>query len=68
MASIRKRGNSYLLIVSMGYDFDGKRRKPQQKTVHPPEDLRQYRTILSTVLRSQIFRQRVQIERRPSHH
>ncbi|WP_367575829.1 ParA family protein [Acutalibacter intestini] len=29
--------------------------------------LRQHRTILSTVLRSQIFRQRVQIERRPSH-
>lgn len=39
MASIRKRGNSYLLVVSMGYDFDGKRRKPQQKTVHPPEGL-----------------------------
>lgn len=39
MASIRKRGNSYLIVVSMGYDFDGKRRKPQQKTVHPPEDL-----------------------------
>ena len=39
MASIRKRGNSYLLVVSMGYDFDGKRRKPQQKTIHPPEDL-----------------------------
>ena len=39
MASIRKRGNSYLIVVSTGYDFDGKRRKPQQKTVHPPEDL-----------------------------
>ena len=39
MASIRKRGNSYLIVVSMGYDFDGKRRKPQQKTVHPPKDL-----------------------------
>lgn len=39
MASIRKRGNSYLLVVSMGYDFDGKRRKPQQKTVHPPDGL-----------------------------
>lgn len=39
MASIRKRGNSYLIVVSMGYDFDGKRRKPQQKTVHPPDDL-----------------------------
>jgi len=39
MASIRKRGNSYLLVVSMGYDLDGRRRKPQQKTVKPPEDL-----------------------------
>ena len=38
MASIRKRGNSYLLVVSMGYDPEG-RRKPQQKTVHPPEGL-----------------------------
>ena len=39
MASIRKRGNSYLLVVSMGYDPEGRRRKPQQKTVHPPEGL-----------------------------
>ena len=39
MASIRKRGNSYLLVVSMGYDPQGHRRKPQQKTVHPPEGL-----------------------------
>ena len=39
MASIRKRGNSYLIVVSMGYDFNGKRCKPQQKTVHPPDDL-----------------------------
>lgn len=39
MASIRKRGDSYLIIVSMGYDHTGKRRKPQQKTVHPPKDL-----------------------------
>ena len=39
MASIRKRGNSYLLVVSMGYDPGGHRRKPQQKTVHPPEGL-----------------------------
>ena len=31
MASIRKRGNSYLLVVSMGYDPEGHRRKPQQK-------------------------------------
>ena len=23
----------------MGYDYNGKRIKPQQKTVHPPEDL-----------------------------
>ena len=39
MASIRKRGNSYLIVVSMGYDYSGKRIKPQQKTVHPPEGL-----------------------------
>ncbi len=29
MASIRKRGNSYLLVVSMGYDHNGKRRAAQ---------------------------------------
>ena len=39
MASIRKRGNSYLLVVYMGYDPEGHRRKPRQKTVHPPEGL-----------------------------
>lgn len=39
MASIRKRGSSYLIVVSMGYDYNGKRIKPQQKTVHPPEGL-----------------------------
>ena len=37
MASIRKRGSSYLLVVSMGYDYEGNRIKPKQKTVHPPE-------------------------------
>ena len=36
MASIRKRGSSYLIVVSMGYDYNGKRIKSQQKTVHPP--------------------------------
>ena len=39
MASIRKRGKSYLIVVSMGYDYSGNRIKPRQKTVHPPEDL-----------------------------
>ena len=39
MASIRKRGNSYLLVVSMGYDPSGKRRAAQQKTVKPPDGL-----------------------------
>ena len=39
MASIRKRGNSYLLVVSMGYDPGGKRRAAQQKTVRPPDGL-----------------------------
>ena len=38
MASIRKRGNSYLLVVSMGYTSDGRRRNPQQKTVKPPAE------------------------------
>lgn len=40
MASIRKRTeNSYLIIVSMGYDYRGNRKKPVQKTIHPPEGL-----------------------------
>ena len=39
MASIRKRGNSYLIVVSMGYDYKGARIKPRQKTVHPPQEL-----------------------------
>ena len=39
MASIRKRGSSYLLVVSMGYDYKGNRIKPKQKTGHPPERL-----------------------------
>lgn len=39
MASIRKRGNSYLIVVSMGYDHTGKRLKSQQKTVRPPKGL-----------------------------
>ena len=38
MASIRKRGGSYLLVVSMGYAPDGRRRNPQQKTVKPPAE------------------------------
>ena len=37
--SIRKRGDSYLLVVSMGYDHNGKHRTPRQKTVKPPEGL-----------------------------
>ena len=41
MASIRKRGSSYLLVVSMGYDFEGNRIRPKQKTVHSPEGLTQ---------------------------
>lgn len=37
MATIQKRGNSYLPVVSMGYDSKGNRIKPKQKTIHPPE-------------------------------
>ena len=39
MASIRNGGSSYLIVVSMGYDYKGARIKPRQKTVHPPEGL-----------------------------
>ena len=39
MASIRKRGGSYLIVVSMGCDYNGNRRKSQQKTVTPPAGL-----------------------------
>ena len=39
MASIRKRGNSYLIVVSMGYDYEGNRIKPVQKTVKLPAGL-----------------------------
>ena len=38
MACIRKRGDSYLLVVSMGYDHNGKR-AARQKTVKPPDGL-----------------------------
>lgn len=44
MASIRKRGNSYLIIVSRGYDYQGSRIKPAQKTVHPPQGLTEKQT------------------------
>lgn len=41
MASIRKRGeNSYLIVVSRGYDYEGNRLKSAQKTVHPPMGLK----------------------------
>ena len=41
MASIRKRGeNSYLIVVSRGYDYEGNRLKSSQKTVHPPVELK----------------------------
>lgn len=44
MASIRKRSNSYLIVVSMGYDHTGKRLKSQQKTVKPPIGLTKKQT------------------------
>ncbi len=44
MASIRKRGSSYLIIVSRGYDYQGNRIKPAQKTVHPPQGLTEKQT------------------------
>ena len=45
MASIHKRGeNRYLLVVSRGYDYQGNRLKPAQKTVHPPKGLTEKQT------------------------
>ena len=39
MSSIRKRGsNSYLIVVSRGYDYEGNRLKSVQKTVKPPKE------------------------------
>lgn len=41
MASIRKRSsnsNSYLIVVSRGYDHEGNRLKSVQKTVRPPKE------------------------------
>ena len=39
MASIRKRGsNSYLIVVSRGYDYERNRLKSVQKTVKPPKE------------------------------
>ena len=39
MASIRRRGsNSYLIVVSRGYDYEGNRLKSVQKTVKPPKE------------------------------
>lgn len=39
MASIRKRGsNSYLIVISRGYDYEGNRLKSVQKTVKPPKE------------------------------
>ena len=39
MASVRKRGNSYLPVVSIGYAYNGNRRKSLQKTVRLPTGL-----------------------------
>ena len=32
-------GNSYHIVVSRGYDYEGNRLKAAQKTVHPPKEL-----------------------------
>ena len=42
--SCDERGNAYLIVVSMGYDYEGKRRPAQQKKVHPPKDLTKKQT------------------------
>ena len=35
MASIRKRGSSYLIVVSMGYDYNGKRHQTAAENCPP---------------------------------
>lgn len=37
MASIRKRGSSYPIVVSMGYDYNGKRINPDRKPSTLPQ-------------------------------
>ena len=58
MASIRKRGsNSYLIVVSRGYDYEGNRLKSVQKTVKPPKEytpkLNTLQSLLTEALRWQ---------------
>ena len=65
MASIRKRGNSYLLVVSMGYDYTGNRIKPVQKTVRPPDGLTPKQTEKWLAEQAVLFKMEVKNERRP---
>ena len=37
MASIRKRGSSYLIVVSMGYDYNGKASDSSRKLSTRPQ-------------------------------
>lgn len=65
MASIRKRGNSYLIVVSMGYDYEGNRIKAQQKTIKPPEDLSAKQTEKWLDEQAMIFERAVKNEPQP---
>ncbi len=65
MASIRKRGNSYLLVVSMGYDYAGNRIKPVQKTLRPPEGLTPKAEEKWVAEQAVLFEREVKNERQP---
>lgn len=65
MAYIRKRGNSYLLVVSMGYDYRGNRIRPVQKTVHPPEGLTLKQAEKCLDEQAALFEMEVKHERQP---
>ena len=65
MASIRKRGNSYLIVVSMGYDYEGNRIKPVQKTVKPPQGLTPKQTERWLSEQALIFEQQAKNEPQP---
>ena len=67
MASIRKRGsNSYLIVVSRGYDYEGNRLKSVQKTVKPPKEYTTKQAEKWVKEQAILFEREVSIRRNPS--
>ena len=67
MASIRKRGsNSYLIVVSRGYDYEGNRLKSVQKTVKPPKEYTPKQAEKWVKEQAILFEREVQHMRNPS--